>query len=266
MFISLWQIQPVNNAEGDNMAEINNMTGVNSLRKDKGAIGAIIVAAGKGSRMGLGFNKVLANLQGRPVIEWTIRKFVLSNLIDTLVLVINPEDREAMADICGPYTDKIDFIMENGGDSRQDSVYNGLKALPEETDIVLIHDGARPFVDREIIEKSIKYAQKTGASCAGLPARDTIKIVDAGNTVISTPDRKTIWHAQTPQAFKKDIIIEAYEKAREKGILGTDDAELAEAAGYKVLMFEGSSRNIKLTTVEDLLLGENYINLSKDSI
>jgi len=245
------------------MPEVHNITEENFLRREKGAIGAIIVAAGKGSRMGLGFNKVLANLKGRPVIEWTIREFVMSDLIGTLVLVINPEDREAMLDICEPYTDKIKFIMENGGDSRQDSVYNGLKALPEETDIVLVHDGARPFVDREIIEKSIKYAQKAGAACAGLPARDTIKIVDAGNTVLSTPDRKTVWHAQTPQSFKKNIIIEAYENAREKGIFGTDDAGLAEAAGFKVLMFEGSSRNIKLTTAEDLILGEYYINLSK---
>ena len=245
------------------MLEVDNITEANILTREKGAVGAIIVAAGKGSRMGLGFNKVLANLQGRPVIDWTIQKFVLSNLIDTLVLVINPEDRKAMEGICEPYTGKVKFIMENGGDSRQDSVYNGLKALPEETDIVLIHDGARPFVDREIIEKSIKYAQKAGAACAGLPARDTIKIVDTGNTVLSTPDRKTVWHAQTPQSFKKEIIIKSYEKAREKGIFGTDDAGLAEAAGFKVLMFEGSIRNIKLTTAEDLMLGEYYINLSE---
>jgi len=134
-------------SEGDYMPEVNDKTETNFLKGKKGAVGAIIVAAGKGSRMGLGFNKVLVNLEGRPVIEWTIRKFVLSNLIDSLVLVINPEDREAMVRICEPYSEKIKFIMENGGDSRQDSVYNGLRALPEETDIVLIHDGARPFVD-----------------------------------------------------------------------------------------------------------------------
>ena len=102
-----------------------------------------------------------------------------------------------------------------------------------------------------------------GTTKPAMPARDTIKIVDTGNTVLSTPDRKTVWHAQTPQSFKKEIIIKAYEKAREKGIFGTDDAGLAEAAGFKVLMFEGSIRNIKLTTAEDLMLGEYYINLSE---
>ena len=235
------------------MSKVNNIIETELLSKKKGAVGAIIVAAGKGNRMGLGYNKLLANLQGRPVIEWTIRKFVLSELIDVLVLVVNPEDKNAMEGICKPYTDKIIFILENGGDRRQDSVYNGLNAMPEEVDIVLIHDGARPFVDRKTIKNSIKYAREAGAACAGLPAKDTIKIVDRKNAVLSTPDRISIWHAQTPQSFRKDIIKEAYESAREKGIFGTDDSELAESAGFKVLMFEGNSWNIKLTTAEDLL-------------
>ncbi|NLE25540.1 MAG: 2-C-methyl-D-erythritol 4-phosphate cytidylyltransferase [Clostridiaceae bacterium] len=245
------------------MPEVDNINKTGSLSKRKGAVGAIIVAAGKGSRMGLGYNKVLANLRDRPVIEWTIRKFVFSELIDTLVLVINPEDKEAMMRICEPYTDKIEFIMENGGESRQDSVYNGLKVLPKEVEIVLIHDGARPFVNRDIIENSIEKAEEFGAVCVGLPAKDTIKIVDNENVVQSTPERVLIWHAQTPQSFKKDIITKAYEHAREKGIRGTDDAGLAEWAGYKVTMFEGSSRNVKLTSAEDLILGEYFIGMSK---
>ncbi len=245
------------------MPKVKNINKTESLDKKKGAVGAIIVAAGKGSRMGLGYNKVLANLRERPVIEWTIRKFVFSELIDFMILVINPEDKEAMVRICKPYINRIELIMANGGDTRQDSVYNGLKALPKEVEIVLIHDGARPFVNNEIIENSIKKAEELGAVCAGLPAKDTIKIVDGENAVQSTPDRITIWHAQTPQSFKKDIITKAYENAREKGINGTDDAGIAEWAGFKVTMFEGSSRNIKLTSAEDLILGEYFIGMSK---
>ncbi len=245
------------------MPEVNNMTEIEFSGKKKGAVGAIIVAAGKGSRMGLGYNKVLANLRDRPVIEWTIRKFVFSELIDFLLLVINPEDKEALTKICEPYFNRVKFIMVNGGDSRQDSVYKGLEALPESVDIVLIHDGARPFVNRDIIRNSINEAGELGAACAGLPAKDTIKIVDNERTVKSTPERILLWHAQTPQSFKKNIIIKAHQNAREKGIIGTDDAELAELAGFKVTMFEGSSRNIKLTTAEDLILGEYFFGLSK---
>ncbi len=245
------------------MPKINNMTEIEFSSEKEGAVGAIIVAAGKGSRMGLGYNKVLANLRGRPVIEWTIRKFVFSELINFLVIVINPEDKEAMARICEPYINRIEIIMVNGGDSRQDSVYNGLEALPESVGIVLIHDGARPFVNQDIIENSINKAREFGSACAGLPAKDTIKIVDDKRAVKSTPERISIWHAQTPQSFEKSIIMRIYENAREKGIIGTDDAELAESAGFKVIMFEGSNSNIKLTTAEDLILGEYFIGLSK---
>lgn len=245
------------------MPEVNSITETEYLDKNEGAVGAIIVAAGKGSRMGLGYNKVLADLRGRPVIEWTIRKFVFSRLIDSLILVINPEDKEAMASICSSYINKIHLIMTNGGDSRQDSVYNGLKALPETVGIVLIHDGARPFVDQRIIENSIKIAGEQGAACAGLIAKDTIKIVDSERTIRLTPDRILTWHAQTPQSFRKSIIMDSYNNALEKGIRGTDDAGLAEAAGFKVTMFEGSDRNIKLTSAKDLILGEYFISLSK---
>lgn len=228
--------------------------------KEKGAVGAIIVAAGKGSRMGLGYNKVLADLCGRPVIDWTIRNFVESRLIDVLVLVINPDDEKAIKELCLPYKDEIRFITIYGGQRRQDSVYNGIKILPNNVEIVLIHDGARPFIDKIIIENSIYKAWEYGAVCVGVRARDTIKIVDNTNTVISTPERSSLWHAQTPQAFKKDIILEIYKHASERGLSGTDDASLAEEAGFKVTMIEGSPKNIKLTSKEDLDLGKCYIS------
>lgn len=230
------------------------------MYEKNGAVGAIIVAAGRGSRMGLGYNKVLADLCGRPVIDWTIKKFIESKLIDILVLVINPEDQRAIDELCQAYRNQISLITIHGGARRQDSVYNGLKALPESVDIVLIHDGARPFVDRKLIQDSIVKTRELGAVCAGLPAKDTIKIVDSQQAVVSTPERSLIWQAQTPQSFKKGIILEAYKQAFEKGINGTDDASLAEEAGFKVTMFEGSYKNIKLTSKEDLILGQYFIS------
>jgi 2-C-methyl-D-erythritol 4-phosphate cytidylyltransferase len=223
------------------------------------AVGAIIVAAGKGSRMGLGYNKVFADLCGRPVLDHTIGAFAESGLVGTLVLVISPDDEEKAAKICLPYKERLNVILTIGGAERQDSVYNGLKALPGNVDVVLIHDGARPFVDRRIIEKSIYKAMVHGAACAGIPAKDTIKIVDDEKRIVSTPERRFMWQAQTPQSFKKDIIINAYIYASENGIQETDDAGVAEKAGIKVVMFEGSFRNIKLTSPEDFRMAEYFL-------
>lgn len=229
------------------------------MEKQSGVTGAIIVAAGKGSRMGLGYNKVLAPLCGKPVIEWTIMGFVSSGLIDKLVVVINAEDELRMRDICRLYEDRIDLSIVYGGMERQDSVYNGLKRLGNNVDIVLIHDGARPFIDKELISRSIENTLKYGAACAGMPVKETIKIVDEDKNILNTPERSTIWVAQTPQSFRMDIILKAYEEAYVRGIKGTDDAGLAEAVGYMVRMFEGSYRNIKLTSPEELLLAEQLL-------
>jgi len=230
-----------------------------SVTINPSAIGAIIVAAGRGSRMGLGYNKVFADLRGRPVLDHTISAFVHSGLVGTLILTINPDDEKKAASICMPYKKDLNIIIAYGGAERQDSVYNGLQAVPDNVEVVLIHDGARPFIDRRIIEDSISNALAYGAACAGVPAKDTIKIVDDGKTVVSTPERSALGQAQTPQSFKKDIILSAYKYACENGIRGTDDAGIAEKAGFKVVMFEGSYRNIKLTSPEDFLIAEHLI-------
>ncbi len=235
------------------------MSGIRNKEYSSGAVGAIIVAAGKGSRMGFGYNKVLADLCGRPVIDYTISAFAYSKLVGTVVLVISPEDEEEITRICKPYCKEVNFILTHGGAERQDSVFNGIKALPDYVEIVLIHDGARPFADRKLIEDSIKNAVEHGAACAGLRARDTIKIADSDNIVMMTPERKSIWQAQTPQAFKKEIIIDAYKYALENSIRETDDAGVVEKAGFKVVMFEGRYKNIKLTSQEDFLLAEHFI-------
>lgn len=230
------------------------------MSKDSGAVGAIIVGAGTGNRMGLGYNKIIADISGRPVIEWTIKNFIETGLIDNLVLVINPIDLKEIDVIVKPYENMLDLKIVFGGTRRQDSVYNGIKALSKNVDIVLIHDAARPFINNTIVERSIIYAQKYGAACAGIQAKDTIKIVDENNTIVSTPERSKLWHAQTPQSFKKDIIVTAYKNASIKGIDATDDAALAEEAGFEVRMFEGSFKNIKLTSKIDLELAKIFLN------
>ena len=229
------------------------------MTEETGAVGAIIVAAGRGHRMGFGYNKVLAPICGRPVIEWTLRSLIDSALADKLILVVNPDDRDDMDRICRPYVNKMDISLVLGGPDRQDSVYNGLRALPEGVGLVLIHDGARPFADRGIFLRGIQNARKYGAACAGVPVKDTIKRVDEGKNIISTPPRKFLWSAQTPQVFKTEIIVKAYDHAFEKGIRSTDDAGLAEAAGFEVKMFLGGYKNIKLTSPEDILLAEQFM-------
>jgi 2-C-methyl-D-erythritol 4-phosphate cytidylyltransferase len=232
------------------------------MRNQGGATGAIIVAAGTGSRMGLGYNKIFAPLCGKPVIEWTMRAFINSGLIDRFVLVVNPDDREEIIKLCNIYTDKIDLKIVHGGKMRQDSVYNGLMSLEDSIDIVLIHDAARPFVDKNMIQQGILYASRYGAACAGVPVKDTIKIADSNRFIIKTPERESLWVAQTPQSFKKNVILQAYHKAVKNNATYTDDAAIAESAGFTVAMFEGSYLNIKLTSKEDLIIAEEFIKKS----
>ncbi len=221
---------------------------------NKKSVGALVVAAGKGSRMGLGFNKVLALLDGRPVLKWSVDTLIQSGLVGSLVLVVNPQEEDAVREICVEYAGNFPIGFVHGGKERQDSVARGLSALPKETEIVLIHDGARPFVSEDILKRSIESAWAHGAACAAVPAKDTVKIADESLCIEDTPDRSRVWLAQTPQSFRMELIRKVYEKALSEGLAGTDDAGLAELCGHKVHLFEGSYSNIKLTSPEDLLI------------
>ena len=225
----------------------------------EGAVCAIIVAAGKGSRMGLGFNKVLAPVCGTPVLSRTIEAFENSRMVDKIILVISPDDEVAVREIVNRFT--LEILLVHGGAERQQSVYNGLKQVSSEFGIILIHDGARPFVDNGIIKRSIDNARQYGAACTGMPVKDTIKSLNGEGFIVNSPDRESIWVAQTPQSFQRDIILEAHENAMKQGIKGTDDAMLVESIGIKVKMFEGSYRNIKITSKEDLAYAEAILSL-----
>jgi 2-C-methyl-D-erythritol 4-phosphate cytidylyltransferase len=152
---------------------------------------------------------------------------------------------------------KVKRIL-SGGKERQDSVYKGLLALSKDTDIVLIHDGVRPFISTEKIGKSIEMCKKEKAVILALPVNDTVKRVDE-EYVVTTLDREKLWIAQTPQTFEYKLILEAYKKAIEDSFIGTDDSSLVERLGFKVRVLEGESQNIKITTREDLVLAEKII-------
>ena len=146
-----------------------------------------------------------------------------------------------------------------GGKERHDSVWNGLQQVAADTEIILIHDGVRPFVTEDILNISIETALEMGGCVAGVPAKDTIKVCDGENIAIATPDRNVLWQIQTPQTFQKERIVKAYEQAKEDGFVGTDDASFAEHCGYPVKVIMGSYRNIKITTKEDLIIGEAFL-------
>ena len=226
----------------------------------------VIVSAGRGSRMKADINKQFLKLKGKEVIAHTIDKFYNNKNIDEIVVVVKEDEadffRRNIIDKYGYKNIKIAF----GGKERQDSVFNGLKAVNERCDIVLIHDGARPFVTDEIIKNSIECAKKNKCVIVGVPVQDTIKIINKDNEVCDTPNRSTLWSIQTPQVFEYLSIIKAHKIAKEKSYYGTDDSMLMEYLGYNVKVIEGSYNNIKITTPEDLKIGEEILNENKKEI
>lgn len=214
---------------------------------------AVIVAAGRGSRMGLGRNKVLAPLAGVPVIVRTVRAFEATGLFDGgIVVVTGAEDLAQMRDLFARF--HVGASLTLGGADRQESVHRGLMATNPSADVIAIHDGARPLVTREVIERTIKSAQRFGSGVAAVMLKDTVKRVDAEGVVVDTPRRDTLRAVQTPQTFDAQLIREAHARFAQGAERATDDAMLAEWAGHRVRLTEGDVENIKLTTPEDMLL------------
>lgn len=217
---------------------------------------ALIMAGGSGRRMGGGTKKQYLKIGGREILRVTAEVFESSPLIDEIIIVAGSDDADNVKRLlCG--MDKIKKVV-CGGSERQYSVHNGLKAA-EGCDIVLIHDGVRPFVTEGEIAACIDEAKKGGACVLGVPVKDTIKFCDENGIVKVTPERSLLWAAQTPQCFKYELIRRAYDEAARDGFLGTDDASLAERIGIDVKMVAGSYKNIKITTPEDLVTAEAII-------
>lgn len=219
----------------------------------------VIVSAGRGSRMKADINKQFLKLQNKEVIAHTIDKFYNNENIGEIIVVVREDEAEFFKiNIIEKYGYK-NIKIAFGGSERQDSVYNGLKMVDENCKIVLIHDGARPFVNNETIDSAIESAKENKCVIVGVPVKDTIKVIDENNNVCDTPDRSTLWSIQTPQVFDYSLIMKAHEKAREDNYYGTDDSMLMEYFGYNVKVIEGSYNNIKITTPEDLKIGEEIL-------
>ncbi|MCD7982515.1 MAG: 2-C-methyl-D-erythritol 4-phosphate cytidylyltransferase [Clostridiales bacterium] len=219
---------------------------------------AIVLAAGKGSRMRSEIPKQYMTLAGRPLICYALQTFQES-FIDEIILVTGEGQEEyCRREIVGKYNlSKVKKIVP-GGKERYDSVYRGLRAA-EDCDYVYIHDGARPFPDADILLRARQCAEQYGACTAGVPVKDTVKITDESGLVKSTPDRRYVWQIQTPQAFSFSIIKDAYDRLFELGDFSgiTDDAMVVERTlSCPVRVFAGSWRNIKITSPEDLLIAE----------
>lgn len=221
---------------------------------------AIIVAGGKGTRMNSTKNKQFIKINKKEIIAHTIEVFQNSESINSIILVVEENSMEDFKLLCEKYSwGKISEIVV-GGAERQNSVYNGLKKVSKNSEVVVIHDGARPFISQNIIENSINTALEVGGCGVGVPVKDTLKICDENNQILSTPNRNNMWHIQTPQTFQKDLILSAYETAEKNNYFATDDTSLMEYIEKPVKIIMGDYNNIKVTTQEDLLLGEIILN------
>lgn len=229
-------------------------------------VSVIIAAAGMSNRMGSKINKQFIAINGKPILAHTIEKFEKCRYIDEIILVAKEEEIEyCRKEIVKKYRFKKVSNIIRGGKERQDSVYNGILALNENADVVLTHDGARPFVKGKNIQDGIEGVIEHGACIIGVPVTDTIKVVVDEQVIDKTPQRSLLWAAQTPQCFSKDLLIEGYDKAIRDNFLGTDDSSIVERIGYEVKVIMGSYENIKITTPEDIILAESLLK-GKDTV
>lgn len=221
--------------------------------------GAVIVAAGSASRMG-GIDKVMAPLGGVPMILRTVRAFEDCEAVKEIVIVTREDLMGPIAELCSGFT-KIRSVVQ-GGSSRQESVKLGLLAFSKEVRLAAVHDGARPLVSGELIDKVIRAAHSYGAAAPAIPVKDTIKVFEGG-FIAATPDRSTLRAVQTPQVMDRDLLLGALEKAEQEGTALTDDCSAVEHIGMRVRLVEGEERNLKVTTPLDLKIAELLLEEKK---
>lgn len=230
---------------------------------------AIVLAAGQGKRMGTKVQKQFLEVEGKPVLYYSLEAFETSSIIDEVILVVG----NGLVDYCQKeIIDKYHFHKVKkiviGGRERYESVYLGLKALMESApEYVFIHDGARPFVDNDMLTRAYHEVVKTNACVVGMPSKDTIKVVNESGIVVETPDRKYLWQVQTPQVFAYELIKDAYVEFMENETINvTDDAMVLETVkGIPVKLVEGSYENIKITTPEDLFVAEAFLKKRRNT-
>ena len=229
---------------------------------------AIVPAAGAGKRLGLGINKAFAILRGAPLIVHCLHMLEKTKLVTEAIVVLGPaevEEGEQRVDRYQPeYCPALPIKVVAGGKERQDSVANALAAVPDDTAYIAVHDGARPFAGRAVFERTLAAAKEQGAAIAAVPVKNTIKVVDASGVVVDTPMRSTLVAVQTPQIFRASLLKEAYAALAAKPAAVTDDASVVELLGHRVVVAQGRYENIKITTPEDLVLAEHFLEELQD--
>ena len=220
---------------------------------------AIVPAGGSGTRMGGTVPKQFQSLNGIPILYHTIKTLQNCETISEIILVVpEKEYKTANTDWLG----KLEIVKKVviGGEKRQDSVYNGFCEVSQDSEIVLVHDGVRPFLSQKMIVDSIDAAREYGAAITAIPVHDTIKRVDTSGLVSQTIDREGLWRVQTPQAFRYSLLLDAFNKAKTENFYGTDEGALIEHLGEPVKIVEGLEQNIKITRPEDLELSKAFIS------
>jgi len=219
----------------------------------------IVPAAGGGSRIGSAIPKQFLPLAGIPLLARTVRALKASGRMDSLIVVVpSGQEERCQREILNPFGLTADAVIPGGVD-RQASVYAGLLQMSAGTDLVLVHDGARPFVTSEVVLAAVAAAAEAGAAVVAVPVTDTIKVTNADGWFVETPRRDRLWAAQTPQVFRAALLREAHACALHDGFRGTDDSVLVERLGHRVRLVQGSPENLKITTPSDLALADQIL-------
>ena len=221
-------------------------------------VSAIFPAAGRGSRMKANRNKILLELAGETILVQTLKKFAKVDRISNLIVAVAEDEIPLISTLLESKNFSKPIQIVAGGSERQFSIFNAIKFVPPESEIVLVHDAARPLVSIETINRVINAAIEFGGSIAAVPEKNTIKIATEDQFVQKTLPRNRLWEIQTPQAFRREIIEQAYESAMSENFLGTDDSSLVERIGAPVKIVESDPYNIKITTPDDLLFAEEF--------
>lgn len=220
---------------------------------------AIVPAAGGGTRMAGALPKQYLPLAGIPLLARTLQALRASGRVQSLILVVPPgQEARCRTEILEPFGLHADAVVPGGAD-RQASVFAGLSRIPEGTDLVLVHDGARPFITTEVIQAAVSAAAAVGAAAVAVPVTDTIKVAGPDGSVKETPERGRLWAAQTPQVFRPALLREAHRQALQDGFRSTDDSSLVERLGHPVRLVPGSPENVKITTTADLALADHIL-------
>ena len=229
------------------------------------SVSAVIVAAGNSKRMDDGIDKLAVELNGKPLLAWTISRFESTEIIDEIIVVTREDEIEKVKELTlSEGFRKVSSIIK-GGAFRQQSTQNGLNATSNDSTVVLVHDGARPLVRTSDIKRIVESAEENGAALLALPSKESVKEVHDGRVTKTLP-RESIWLAQTPQGFRKELLQKALSDAEKEGYVGTDEASLVERIGEEVVVVEGHSSNIKVTVSSDIEVVRSLLEGEEESV